>query len=148
MCDEVISYGRLICCDCEKKVSVIREPLCKRCGKQLENERQEFCSDCTRKKHNYIQGKAVFSYEKEMKLSMYRFKYANRREYVEFYAEIAKEKYQNWMIYRKIEAIVPVPLYAGKKRKRGYNQAEIFAECLGKKCDIPVEKSLIKRVNR
>ncbi len=146
LCDEVISYGRLICLSCEKKIPIIREPVCKKCGKPLENERQEFCSDCTRKKHNYIQGKAVFSYEKEMKLSMYRFKYANRREYADFYAEIAKNRYKDWITYRNIEAIVPVPLYAGKKRKRGYNQAEVFAERLGKKCGIPVEKSLIKRV--
>ena len=146
LCDKVISYGSLICCDCEKKVPVIREPLCKRCGKPLENERQEFCSDCRKKKHYYIQGKAVFSYKKEMKLSMYRFKYSNRREYAEFYAEIAKERYQKWMLYRKIEVIVPVPLYMGKKRERGYNQAEVFAKCLGKKCNIPVEKNLIKRV--
>ena len=146
LCDRVISYGSLICCDCEKKVPVIKEPLCKRCGKQLENERQEFCSDCSRKKHSYVQGKAVFSYEKEMKLSMYRFKYSNRREYAEFYAEIAKKQYESWIAYRGIEAIIPVPLYSGKKRKRGYNQAEVFAVHLGKKCNIPVEKTIVNRI--
>ena len=146
LCDEVISYGRLLCTNCELKVPIIREPLCKKCGKQLENERQEFCGDCGRKKHSYIQGKAVFSYKKEMKLSMYRFKYSNRREYAEFYAEMAKERYENWIAYRGIEAIVPVPLYTGKKRKRGYNQAEVFAVCLGRKCSIPIEKKLIKRI--
>lgn len=146
LCDKVISYGRSVCRDCEKKVPYIKEPFCKKCGKQLENERQEFCGDCSRKKHTYVQGKAVFSYEKEMKLSMYRFKYSNRREYAEFYAKKAKEAYGKWVIYRDIEAIVPIPLYAGKQRKRGYNQAEIFAKCLGRQMGIPVEKNLIKRV--
>ena len=66
LCDSVISYGRELCQDCEKKISYIKEPLCKKCGKQIENKRQEFCSDCSRKKHQYIQGKAVFSYQKEL----------------------------------------------------------------------------------
>ena len=79
LCDKVMIYGRELCQDCEKKVPYIKEPLCKKCGKPIENECGEFCGDCSRKKHLYIQGKAVFAYKKEMKLSMYRFKYANRR---------------------------------------------------------------------
>ena len=37
-------------------------------------------------------------------------------------------------------------MYAAKKRKRGYNQAEVFAEELGKRLDIPMEKKWIRRV--
>ena len=146
LCDRVIAYGRELCQDCEKKICYIKEPLCKKCGKQIENERQEFCSDCSRKKHHYIQGKAVFSYQKEMKVSMYRFKYSNRREYAKFYASKAIERYADWIKFREIEAIVPVPLHAEKQRSRGYNQAEIFAKCLAEQTGLPVMKRLIKRV--
>ena len=146
LCDNVISYGNELCSDCEKKVPYIKEPVCKKCGKQIENERQEFCGDCGRKKHHYIQGKAVFSYEKEMKLSMYRFKYSNRREYAKFFAKNAAERYADWINFREIEAIIPVPLYSGKRRRRGYNQAEVFAKCLAVQTGIPVVNKIIKRV--
>ena len=146
VCDEVIAYGEKICKTCAGKVIYIKEPACKKCGKQLENERQEYCGDCSRKRHYYEQGKAVFSYQKDMKLSMYRFKYANRREYADFFAEEALKRYGGWLLRHGIEVIVPVSMYAAKKRSRGYNQAEVFAQALGRACGIPVEKKLVIRV--
>jgi len=146
ICDEVIPYGGKICEACATKVIYIKEPACKKCGKQLENERQEYCGDCGRKGHSFEQGKAVFSYQKDMKRSMYRFKYSGRREYADFFAEEAAKRYGTWMRRHGVEAIVPVPMYAAKKRSRGYNQAEVFAQTLGRECDIPVEKKLVARI--
>jgi len=146
ICDEAIPYGEKICKTCATKVIYIKEPACKKCGKQLENERQEYCGDCSRKKHYFEHGKAVFSYQKDIKLSMYRFKYSGRREYADFFAEEAAKRYAAWLRRHGIEVIVPVPMYAAKKRGRGYNQAEVFARALGKETMIPVEKNLVIRV--
>ena len=146
VCDEVIPYGWQICKDCERKISFIEEPVCKKCGKQLGNERQEYCGDCIRKKHCFLQGKAIFSYRKEMKRSIYRFKYANKREYADYFAKVAVWKYGDWIRRREIEAIVPIPMFRRKKRHRGYNQAEIFAKALSRELDMPVESRLVYRV--
>lgn len=146
VCDEVILYGKDICEECQGKVPYVKEPSCKKCGKALEDERKEYCGDCGKKKHYFKQGKAVFSYQKGMKLSMYRFKYAGRREYAAFYARSTKEKYGDWISRREIDVIVPVPMYPKKKRARGYNQAEIFAKSLGEQLELPVETRLIRRV--
>ncbi len=124
----------------------MREPVCKKCGKSITDERREFCIDCGRKKHSYCQGKAVFVYEGKIKNSMYRFKYANKREYAAFYAEEAAFLYKDWVREKQIEAILPVPMYFWKKRRRGYNQAEVFAEHLGRKLNVPVDKKLVKRI--
>ena len=146
LCDEVILYEEKICKKCAKKVPYIKEPVCKRCGKQLENERQEYCADCGRKIHHFTQGKAVFLYQKEMKLSMYRFKYAGKREYVDFYVQEAVKRYENWIKKIGIEVIVPVPVHRRRKRERGYNQAEVFAKALGKEINIPVNSEVISRI--
>ena len=146
VCDEVILYGQTICHACAQKLIYINEPACKKCGKQLENERQEYCSDCVRKKHYFLQGKAVFSYRKEMKLSMYRFKYSNRREYALFYAKEAVKRYGEWLKHHEIDVIVPVPMYPGKKRSRGYNQAEVFAKELSRISGIAAENRKVRRV--
>lgn len=145
VCDEVLLAGVYICEDCRKKIHFISEPVCKKCGKTLEEERQEYCSDCVRKKHLFIQGKAVFEYQEEMKKSMYRFKYSNKREYADFYAWEAVSAYYSWIKRQGIEAIVPVPMYIWKKRRRGYNQAEVFAKRLGAQLQLPVECNLVKR---
>ena len=146
VCDGVVVYGKDICEECEIVLPYITEPSCKKCGKQISDERGEYCPDCSRKIHYYKQGKAIFSYRKGMKLSMYRFKYAGRKEYAAFYARIVKERIEPWIIRHGIEVIVPIPMYRRKQRKRGYNQAEIFAKSLGEYLELPVEMQLIKRV--
>lgn len=146
VCDEIIQIGSYICDDCKKKVKHIEEPVCKKCGKPLENHQREYCGDCTKKKHFFKQGKAVFVYQQGMKQSMYRFKYSNKREYADYYAKEAALQCHNWVRRHGIEVIVPVPMYAWKKRLRGYNQAEVFARKLGKELHLPVDAGLVRRI--
>ena len=146
ICDEVVVYGGDICKACEKDLMIIVEPVCKKCGKQISDERVEFCPDCSKKVHYYKQGRAIFSYQKGMKRSMYRFKYAGRKEYAAFYARMAKQSIGTWVERHGIEVIVPVPMYAAKQRKRGYNQAEVFAKILGEYLGIPVETQMVLRI--
>ena len=77
---------------------------------------------------------------------MYRFKYANRREYAAYYAREAAALYQDWVFKNQIEVIVAVAMYRWKKRRRGYNQAETFARALGRELGIPVDAGLVRRV--
>lgn len=146
VCDEVLAPGKLICTICEGEVSPALEPVCKKCGKPIEDAGREYCSDCSRRTHVYRQGKAVFVYKTGIKKSMYRFKYSNRREYATFYAKRAADIHGDWIRKMQMEVIVPVPMYLGKKRRRGYNQAEVFARALGREMGLPVDAGLVKRV--
>ena len=145
LCDELIPAGETACAACRKKVLYIKEPLCKKCGKPLENPRQEYCTDCGRKKHQFDQGKAVFVYQGQIRQSMYRFKYNNKREYAGFYASEAMKLYERWIEDRGIDVIVPVPMYRPKQKGRGYNQAETFAAALAGECGLPVDAGLVRR---
>ena len=40
------------------------------------------------------------------------------------------QRWENWMREKRIEAIVPVPMYSKKERYRGYNQAALFGRAL------------------
>jgi len=112
---------------------------------------QEYCRECHRKGYvrvhsdsAIVQGKALYLYKGAIKQSMYRFKYANKREYAKFLAKQAVETYGDW--FQRIEVIVPVPMYSKKQKVRGYNQAEIFARELSKYTGIPVDKHCVYRV--
>ena len=94
----------------------------------------------------FFPGKAVFVYQGEIRQSMYRFKYSNKREYADFYAKEAVRIYGDWIRRKQIEAIVPVPMYRWKEKGRGYNQAAVFAQTLGEKMNLPVEKRMVKRI--
>lgn len=145
-CDRVIQPDASVCEDCRKKIPYVREPVCKKCGKPLADERTEYCMDCNRGRHIFTAGRAVFSYEGMVRESLYRFKYANRREYAMFYAGEAAAAYGGWIAHMGVQAIVPIPLHKKRKQKRGYNQAEVFAEALSKRLNIPVQSGILRRM--
>ena len=145
-CDELLLPGMSICKQCNCVIRRVKEPACKKCGKPLKYQREEYCSDCAGKEHKFRQGKAVFVYEGKIRQSMYRFKYSNRREYAAFYAKEAVSLHKDWIKRRKVEVIIPIPMYQAKKRRRGYNQAEVFATALGRELAMPVDTKVVKRI--
>ena len=42
--------------------------------------------------------------------------------------------------------ILPVPMYSGRLRERGYNQTDILARLIGKRYHMPVRPELMKRI--
>lgn len=149
VCDDiVVPKGALICAACDLRMRRIKEPVCKKCGKQIKDARKEYCRDCKERKHEFKAGAAVFVYNDSVRQSIYKYKYRARREYADYYAkEIEKalhEKIQAW----HADALIPVPLYAVKKRKRGFNQAEILAKKLGRALDITVDTKIITRCRK
>jgi ComF family protein len=126
----------------------VKEPVCKRCGQPIEHERKEYCYDCKSGKHTYAQGKSVWLYKGEMKESIYRFKDGGRREYAIFYARESARIYGKWIRNKGIEAILPIPVHKNKRKKRGYNQAELYARELGKILGIFVDtRSLVRTID-
>ena len=139
MCDEITgAYDILICGACARKIHPVEEPLCKKCGKPLDKEETEYCADCSRKKHFFTRGMAALEYDALMRKSVGRFKYQNRREYADFYVEellrTCGPAVQEWAP----EALIPIPLHKSRRRRRGFNQAELIARGLSKKLGIPV----------
>ncbi|SFH74351.1 comF family protein [Pseudobutyrivibrio sp. OR37] len=108
-------------------------------------ENEQYCITCKTAGHSFDQAKSVFRYTGEMKNAMYRFKYGNRRCYGDKFANHAIKNYGNWIKEKQIDVIIPVPMYDKKKKRRGYNQAEVFANSLSKIAGIPVESGFIRR---
>ena len=76
----------LICGECQKALPYVEEPFCMCCGKPLLHHEKELCADCETRGHIFSEGRAVFLYEKGIRLSVNRMKFLNRREYLPFYA--------------------------------------------------------------
>lgn len=146
VCDELTDAEGVLCEACAGRVQTMKEPVCKRCGKPLVDECMEYCTDCTKREHTYRQGKAVFVYQGGIRSSMYRFKYAGRREYAVYYSKEAARLYGGWVRRNQIDVIVPIPMYSWKRRQRGYNQAEVFARALGRELELPVDTRVVRRV--
>lgn len=144
---------------CAKMLYPVGHPLCMHCGRPLDSDTREYCYDCSRsfarsnqpywdgRQPSYIrQGRAVFVYEGLVKKTMYRFKYSNRREYAAFLADAACVRWGGWMRQREIEAVVPVPMFWRKERRRGYNQAALFARELAGRMGYVYVPDMVKRI--
>ena len=150
-CDKVLFHSLLIrrdpvCAKCKEKPEYVKEPVCKRCGKPITDEREEYCYDCSRKTCEYIQGKALWVYRGAVRDSLYRFKYYNRQEYAGYYGEELVRVYGNWIKRCRIQAIIPIPLSKERRRQRGFNQAELIAEEVGRRMGIVVYRDLLLRI--
>ncbi len=145
-CGKVSAQG--ICGECRKKTDrlKVREPKCMKCGKPVKDAEQEYCRDCLDARHEYDRGAALWVHKPPVNTSVYQFKFHNRRSFGSFYAKEMAAEYGEALAGWGIDIIIPVPLYPGKYKKRGYNQAAVLARELGKVLDIPVEERLLKRI--
>ena len=119
-----------------------------KCGKPLEAAEAEYCRDCSRRQHAFVRGRALLSYRGPVKLSLYRMKYGNRREYARVYGQTMAHRLGPWICQCGIGLIIPVPLHPSRKRKRGYNQAEWIAKGISDVLHIPVDTHTLYRVRR
>lgn len=145
VCDGLLGTGvQNMCPGCRKRVKYLSGPLCCKCGKKLSECEAEYCGDCSRGSHLFTAGRALYEYE-DIAPALYRFKYGGRREYAQFFARELARQLGAYICSLQPDGLVPVPMYRGKQRRRGYNQAELLARALGRELDIPVYTDLVVR---
>lgn len=145
VCNELLGTGvQSMCPDCRRRVRYLSGPLCYKCGKKLSERESEYCLDCSRGRHVFTAGRALYEYE-DVAAALYRFKYGGHREYAHFFAGELARQLGAYICSLQPDGLVPVPMYRGKQRRRGYNQAELLAQALGRELDIPVYTELVVR---
>lgn len=145
VCDETLGTGaQRMCPTCRRKVQYLRQPLCCRCGKKLSDPEAEFCGDCRRGRHLFTAGRALYEYA-DIAPALYRFKYGGCREYARFFGEELAGELGGYIRSLEPDGLVPIPMYRGKQRRRGYNQAALLAQALGREMDLPVYPDLVVR---
>lgn len=128
ICGRLSAHG--VCEKCKKEYPIIMESKCMCCGKPIEKEEAEFCEDCKSNKKLFYQGRSLWVHRDKVKTSIYLFKYKNRRIYGETYAKLLVAVYGRLIEEWNPSCIIPVPVHKKRRRKRGYNQAEVLAQYL------------------
>lgn len=148
VCDRLVKTQE-ICEVCRRlgRPERVRQPLCMRCGKPLVQDIREYCFDCAHQTHLFTEGRAVFLY-RGMEDAMHRFKNGNRREYAYVYGQELFKALQPVLERWNPEVLVPVPIHVSRRRKRGYNQAELLCRELSRCCGIPLEEHLLVRCRK
>ena len=145
VCGEISSDG--ICPVCTKKLFFVKEHYCMKCGKPLEAAEAEYCRDCRQHPKNFERGMGLCIYQKPVTNSLAAIKYKNERKFAKYYLEeIQKRKYRD-LLQLKIDVIIPVPIHRKKRRKRGFNQAEIFANGIAEMLNKPMYTKIVERIH-
>ncbi len=145
ICDDIVApAGERICATCFERLQPITVPFCGKCGRKLLTE-SCFCRDCKERLHVFTQGRILYQYE-AVSDAIYRFKYGGRKEYGVFFGQQMAEQLGDYVRMIAPQVIIPIPLHHARQKMRGYNQARVLAEEIGRRLGIPVETKLVKRI--
>ncbi len=140
-CDETIQES-VLCKTCFDYLKEFDPPICTVCGIQI---KESECENCEENDFAFDKAFSVFEYNKVMRNLIHSFKYEEFIIISKFFAsEIFNRNTFLNSLNDEVE-IIPVPLHKVKKRERGFNQAEIFANDLSQLCKLKVNPHLIQR---
>lgn len=139
---------RVVCRSCLDRLVPRRSSFCVCCGRFFDGApAPHLCLDCLRSRPPYAIHRSCAAYEGALREFIILMKYHGfsvlGRDLAVFALEALGEDESLWW---GLEAIIPVPLHRRKKKKRGFNQAEVVARELGRAKDVPLLTKALSRV--
>lgn len=127
-CGKIVAPGKKVCPDCSRAII------------PLDQVRRMNLADCGKN----IPCVVVYPYSGNVRKSILRFKFGGERQNAVFYADRIAEQLIRFVPDGNFDTVVPVPISAERKKKRGYNQSELIAARVAEKLQIPCENSIEK----
>lgn len=135
-CDSVLDtpLGGPICDECWSQVRIMAAPFCRTCGNQLASWRiisaaLEQCPRCRRAPRLVDAARSAGHYEGTLRAIIHAFKYDGRVQLARPLSALMIEAGVH--LLQDADCVVPVPLHAWRRARRGFNQAEELARRLG-----------------
>ena len=141
--------------------------VCDGCGSDLLNEESQLCLRCLNSmpetnfekyvsnpvekifwgRLSLVSATAHFYFTKEslMQRLMHQFKYRGNKDLGLQFGRLMGISLKESNRFDTIDALVPLPLFPSKEKKRGYNQATILCEGIAEILSLPVLKNIIIR---
>lgn len=143
--------------------------VCEACGSDILNSHHFICARCLaelpqtnfhlhpnnpiekmfwgRIPFKHASSQFYFTKESNMQHLMHSFKYRGNKDLGFYLGQLMGELLSESNRFRYVDALVPLPLFASKERKRGYNQATVLCEGIASVLNKPVLAKVITRTN-
>jgi ComF family protein len=148
-CSEIMHpfTGQMFCSVCNEKIKFINGNICYICGTNFPDSPAEnhLCGDCLEKRPYFSYARAVFIYENIILNAIHHFKYNRNISMGEKLASFMSDFSFPDIDFTDYSLIMPVPLHVKRLRERSFNQSLVLARALGRKKQIPVNFSLLRR---
>lgn len=120
------------------------EALCPKCGRFLRKGGTKSAGRCHRcDDHGYDVAVACGLYEGALAMSVLRLK---SEPHIPDKLRVLLRGRARWARLDAVDLIVPVPLSNRRRKERGFNQAEVIADCLAEAFGVRPESGLLYRV--
>ena len=140
-----LSIGTPLCSDCQKEMDALRAcPVCATFVRHEETEAYR-CANCRGEKPPFRLARAALPYEGELREKLLAFKYHDRTGLRRPLAALLRMRYAQAYQDAAFDLLLPIPLPVDRLAERGYNQAELLSDLLGKELRLPHEPSLLQR---
>ena len=134
------------CLQCSQELSRFEAHICAFCWDKLQRTYFESYEDASGMDQLFwgrielTETFALYYFEKEKPIQeiLHALKYQFKAPLGRHFGEIMGKAILNSQKYKRIEALIPVPIHAQKRFVRGYNQSELLAEGIAKILELPI----------
>jgi ComF family protein len=141
--------------------------VCAGCGSDVINHSQLLCLDCLHDlpftnfesfpknpiekifwgRINVVSAASLLYFTKNSSLQniMHQFKYKGKKEIGFYFGKMMGNVLTESKRFENIDAIIPLPLFISKEKRRGYNQATILCEGISDSMNVEVLKDVVIR---
>ncbi len=140
ICGDVVEFDKAICDNC-KQLPIIKPPICLKCGCSKD---ECICKKHKRREKEYKSVVAPYYYEDSVKKGVLNFKMHEMPKLANSHGEKIAEVVSEYYGAIDFDFVTFIPMRKKDIIKRGFNQAELLANVVSKKCNIPIVDSLYK----
>ncbi len=131
-----------LCGGCWARIARIEPPFCLVCG--VPSAAAEPCSICRAEPPPFDYARAAALYLDPLRSAVHAFKFHGKRALAGPLADLLIEQCGPTLL-AEADALVPVPLAPARERERGFNQAALLAERVGRALGRPVQSRWLGR---
>ncbi|MDD4211367.1 MAG: ComF family protein [Clostridia bacterium] len=132
-----------MCEDCFAKLPYNNGHICYKCGTNIVGS-GSYCLNCKDSQKDYEFARAPFIYGGVIQTLIYKLKYSRGKYLANYLSLFLVDEFikTDW----QIDAVVPVPLYIKREKKRGFNQATLLSSQFESVLNIPVISNNLVRL--
>lgn len=135
------------CETCLKSIEYIQQPFCPRCGEPGSNE---ICRACAEGGRGFERARAIATYTSSLGIAVRALKFRGALGLVRPLSAIIA-RFLDTSIgaeVSRVDMVMPVPIHRSRQRTLGFNHAQLLAEPVTTKLQVPLSETLLLRRKR
>ena len=148
LCHKDLLHAQGLCDVCFLGMEYISPPICLKCGIPFPSDvgRDHLCGNCLTSGVHFGKARAVGHYKGTMQEAIHQFKHKKKVLLAGPLGALMADYDSDEIDFESYDLLIPVPLHFKRLRERGFNQALSLARSIGRKYEIPIDYTGLKRI--